>query len=184
MSGDHERDLVDYSVVESPVGDLLVTSERLSPTDERWAVTGIYLRSYERGPEPGARWRRADDDATLARAAEQLRDYFGGRLRRFDLPVYLRGTEFQLRVWTALQAIPYGETVSYAEVARRVGYPGSARAAGGAIGRNPVSIVVPCHRVIGSGGGLTGYGGGLERKSWLLDHERAFSALHAPQRRR
>jgi methylated-DNA-[protein]-cysteine S-methyltransferase len=98
----------------------------------------------------------------------ELEAYFAGRLRQFSIPLDLRGTEFQKRVWNALLAIPYGETWSYAQVAREIGRPSASRAVGRAVGTNPVSIIVPCHRVIGSGGGLVGYGGGLERKKALL----------------
>src|SRR4029079_15469667 len=101
--------------------------------------------------------------------------YFDGRLREFDVPLSLHGTDFQLRVWHALCEIPFGQTISYAELARRLGKPQAMRAVGAANGRNPVSIIVPCHRVVGSTGSLTGFGGGLPRKRWLLDHEGAVS---------
>jgi methylated-DNA-[protein]-cysteine S-methyltransferase len=107
-------------------------------------------------------------DAVLRAVSGQLEEYFAGERRAFDLPVRLAGSAFQRRVWEALSGIGYGETISYGELARRIGRPGAARAVGLANGRNPVSIVVPCHRVIGSGGALTGYGGGLERKARLL----------------
>jgi methylated-DNA-[protein]-cysteine S-methyltransferase len=112
-----------------------------------------------------------DADAVLSAAREQLDAYFGTRLTRFDLPLEPRGTDFQLRVWDSLRAIPFGETISYAELARRIDHPKAVRAVGAANGRNPLMIVVPCHRVIGADGSLTGFGGGIERKRWLLDHE-------------
>lgn len=161
------RDPVHYTVVESPIGELLVTSEGKE-------LTGLYMEWHKGGPEREAHWQR--DDAGLKPAGEQLSAYFSGKLQQFDLTLDLRGTEFQRRVWDAVLAIPYGETISYAEVARRIGSPKAVRAVGTAIGRNPVSIVVPCHRVIGSGGGLGGYGGGLDRKTWLLEHERIASS--------
>jgi methylated-DNA-[protein]-cysteine S-methyltransferase len=114
----------------------------------------------------------ADDDAVLAAAREQLDAYFDTRLTRFDLPLEARGTEFQRRVWESLRVIPFGETISYAELARRIESPKAVRAVGAANGRNPLMIIVPCHRVIGADGSLTGFGGGIERKRWLLDHER------------
>ena len=114
----------------------------------------------------------ADDDAVLAAAREQLGAYFDMRLTRFDLPLEARGTEFQRRVWDSLRVIPFGQTISYAELARRIDSPKAVRAVGAANGRNPLMIVVPCHRVIGADGSLTGFGGGIERKRWLLDHER------------
>jgi methylated-DNA-[protein]-cysteine S-methyltransferase len=103
--------------------------------------------------------------------AAQLGDYFAGKRRSFDLPLNLRGTEFQLAVWNELLNVPYGETITYAELARRIGRPSAIRAVGAANGANPIPIIVPCHRVIGSNGTLTGYGGGIDRKQWLLAHE-------------
>lgn len=107
----------------------------------------------------------------LAQAVEQIAAYFAGALRVFDLPLDLRGTEFQRRVWAQLLTVPYGQTASYLDIALALGDPKSIRAVGAANGRNPVSIVVPCHRIIGSDGKLIGYGGGLWRKEWLLRHE-------------
>jgi methylated-DNA-[protein]-cysteine S-methyltransferase len=101
----------------------------------------------------------------------QLQDYFAGALRKFDLPLSLEGTDFQKRVWAGLLEIPFGETVSYGELARSVGRPSASRAVGMANGRNPIAVIVPCHRVIGASGSLVGYGGGLDRKVWLLQHE-------------
>ena len=107
----------------------------------------------------------------LDEAARQLNAYFAGELRRFDLPLDLAGTEFQLRAWRALADSPYGETISYGEQARQLGRPRAARAVGAANGRNPLPIVLPCHRVVGAGGSLVGFGGGLSRKQRLLEHE-------------
>ena len=117
----------------------------------------------------------------LREALEQLEEYFEGKRREFDLPLQLSGTPFQMRVWRALQAIPYGETRSYGEVARMVGCPKAARAVGAANGANPLAIVVPCHRVIQSDGRLGGYGGGLRLKQFLLDLERRVSATRPPR---
>jgi methylated-DNA-[protein]-cysteine S-methyltransferase len=113
----------------------------------------------------------------LGQAATELREYFAGERLEFDVPLAPRGTSFQLAAWQALRTIPYGETVSYGEQARRLGDARKARAVGAANGRNPLPIVVPCHRVVGANGHLTGFGGGIECKAWLLDHER--SVLHA-----
>ena len=112
-------------------------------------------------------------DPLLLEAADQLRAYFAGELREFELPLAPRGTEFQRRVWTAVSAVPYGETATYAEIAAAVGRPTACRAVGAANGRNPLPVIVPCHRIIGAAGALTGYGGGLDRKRSLLDLERA-----------
>ncbi len=155
-----------YSTVPSPVGELLLVSDGE-------ALTGLYMT-----PHPVAPGRR--DDAHLRAAREQLRAYFAGGLQDFDLPLAPAGTDFQVRVWEALRAIPFGSTVSYGEVARRLGLPAASRAVGAANGRNPISVIVPCHRVIGSNGSLTGYGGGLARKRWLLRHEAEILARSKP----
>lgn len=115
-------------------------------------------------------------EGPLAAACAQLIEYFDGSRREFDLPLDLRGTEFQRRVWRALLAVPFGETASYGAIARRIGSPAAVRAVGLANGRNPVPIIVPCHRIIGSNGSLTGFGGGLDRKRWLLEWEGALPA--------
>ena len=112
----------------------------------------------------------AAGDSVFQAVRDQLAAYFGGELRDFELPLRMAGTPFQHQVWEGLRAIPYGETVSYAELARRIGRPGASRAVGSANGRNPIAIVVPCHRVIAADGTLGGYGGGLDRKEWLLEH--------------
>ena len=112
-------------------------------------------------------------DPLLLDAAGQLRAYFAGDLREFDLPLAPRGTEFQRQVWAAVSAVPYGETATYSEIAAAVGRPTARRAVGAANGRNPLPVIVPCHRIIGAAGALTGYGGGLDRKRSLLDLERA-----------
>lgn len=117
------------------------------------------------------------DHRLLDAAAAQLGEYFAGTRRDFDLPLDPHGTDFQLRAWQALRTIPYGETVSYGEQARRLGDVNKARAVGAANGKNPISIIVPCHRVIGSNGSLTGFGGGIETKAWLLAHESAAPTL-------
>ncbi len=141
-------------------------------------------------PSPIGSWRIQEEDGAivaidavqeapcapqtplLQEAVHQLSAYFTGTLREFCLPLRLKGSAFQLQCWQALCAIPYGETISYGEQARRIGRPGAARAVGGANHRNPISIVIPCHRVIGADGALTGYGSGLDKKQWLLDHEK------------
>jgi methylated-DNA-[protein]-cysteine S-methyltransferase len=152
------------TTMESPVGTLTLTA-----VDGR--LTGLHMDGQRHAPAGSTDWVR--DDAGLAGVVEQLEAYFGGSRSTFDVPLDLQGTDFQRRVWTGLLEIPYGETMSYGELARRVGRPGASRAVGLANGRNPVAIIVPCHRVIGANGTLTGYGGGLDRKVWLLDHERA-----------
>lgn len=148
-----------YSRMESPIGELLLRSDGTQ-------LTGLFMRTQNIST---AKWKR--DDAALKPARQQLNAYFAGELKDFDLPMRGTGTAFQETVWRALCDIPYGETISYGELARRIGQPTAARAVGLANGQNPISIIVPCHRVIGANGTLTGYGGGLPRKKWLLAHE-------------
>lgn len=146
-----------FSILPTPIGDLLLTGDGE-------ALTGLRME-----PHPEVQGQR--DDVKLRPVRDQMRAYFAGELREFDVPLALGGTPFQQKVWAMLRKIPYGATISYAELARRVGKPGAARAAGSANGSNPVGIIVPCHRVIAADGTLGGYGGGLDRKEWLLRHE-------------
>lgn len=156
-----------YAMVEVPIGKLLLVGE---PTgDGGLMLTGAYLVGQRHERSIGADWVR--DDAAFADAVEQFRDYFAGRRTSFELPLDPAGSEFQRAVWRALEAIPYGCTKTYGEIAEQVADRRKTRAVAGAIGRNPLSIVVPCHRVVGADGSLTGYAGGLDRKRWLLDHE-------------
>jgi methylated-DNA-[protein]-cysteine S-methyltransferase len=157
-----------YSLTPSPVGELMLVGD-----GER--LRGLYMEEHRRGPLVDPAWRR--DDGAFAAARAQLAEYFAGERRAFDLDLDPVGTEWQLRVWDALRRIPYGETASYGELAASVCTPAAARAVGAANARNPISIVVPCHRVVGASGLLTGYAGGVERKRWLLDHERGALAL-------
>lgn len=153
-----------YSYVESPVGDILLVAD-----DE--GLRSVNFPTAKRPVHPDPDWVR--DDHKLADAREQFTAYFRGERKEFDLKLVLDGTPFQQDVLRALQQIPYGETRSYADIARMVGRPKAVRAVGGANGRNPLSIVIPCHRVIGSSGKLTGFGGGLKVKQTLLDLEQA-----------
>lgn len=153
-----------HTFFESPVGPLLLMSDGE-------ALTGLHTESDKYRPKIRSDWIEADDAIPFSVVKAQLRDYFEGRLTEFDLPLNPQGTQFQMRVWEQLCAIPFGETISYAELARRIGNPNASRAVGMANSRNPISIIVPCHRVIGADNSLTGYAGGLERKSALLEHE-------------
>jgi methylated-DNA-[protein]-cysteine S-methyltransferase len=157
--------------MDSPIGELTLTADGGS-------LTGVHMNEQRHTPKIPAAYKR--DEAGLAHVVAQLDAYFAGELTDFELPITMHGTEFQRRVWAALCEIPYGETISYGELARWVGNPKASRAVGLANGRNPLAIVVPCHRVIGADGSLTGYGGGLDRKVWLLEHEGA----HRPGRGR
>ncbi len=148
-----------YCYLDTPIGELLLAGE-----EDALTMIGFPKGSMRRDPEPD--W--IFNEKPLATARQQLTEYFAGTRKEFDLPVALSGTEFQVSVLEALQAIPYGETVSYGEIAKRIGRPKAVRAVGAANGRNPIPIVVPCHRVIGSSGDLTGFGGGLDTKEALL----------------
>jgi methylated-DNA-[protein]-cysteine S-methyltransferase len=132
------------------------------------AVTGLYFEGGRHAPALDPGWVEDPRNAPLAECRRQLLEYLEGRRLRFELVLATEGTDFQRRIWDEIARIPYGEVIAYAELARRAGTPGCARAAGAATGRNPLSIIVPCHRVVGSQGALTGYAGGLERKSRLL----------------
>ena len=159
-----------YTYMESPVGRLLLAGDETGLQRVAFAEGGKAL-------QPESDWR--EDARPLRQAVAQLNAYFAGDLRTFDLPLRMEGTPFQLAVWRALQDIPYGETASYGEIARRVGTPQGSRAVGLANGSNPIAIVVPCHRVIGSNGKLTGYGGGLNNKETLLALERKHAGARA-----
>ena len=145
-----------FSECDAPVGPLLLSGDQD-------ALTGL---SFRRGREIPRGWVRDDQRFSVERA--QLDEYFAGERTAFDFPMRLDGAQFDRRVWRALAEIPYGTTATYGEIAERIGAPGRARAVGAANGRNPIAIVVPCHRVIGAGGKLTGYGGGLDHKRELL----------------
>jgi methylated-DNA-[protein]-cysteine S-methyltransferase len=153
-----------FSVWPSPLGDILLVSDGS-------ALTGLYLA--ERAPNRDALHRLRDAVGPFRQVQEELGRYFAGDLKAFTVPLAPRGTPFQLSVWQALLTVPYGETRSYGQIARDIGHATAVRAVGAANGRNPISLIVPCHRVIGQDGSLTGYGWGLERKRWLLDHEAA-----------
>jgi methylated-DNA-[protein]-cysteine S-methyltransferase len=156
------------TVVDSPIGPLALTAAGGRLTGLQLGASPDASRKTG-GPAPltgGA------DETVLAEAAAQLAAYFAGELTEFDLPLSASGTEFQQRVWRCLRDIPYGQTWSYGRLAAAAGNPKASRAVGMANNRNPIPIVIPCHRVIGADGRLVGYGGGLDRKTWLLDHER------------
>jgi methylated-DNA-[protein]-cysteine S-methyltransferase len=155
------------STLDSPIGPLTLIA-----TDG--VLTGLSMagQRHERLPSPGT----VRDDAGFADIRDQLDRYFEGELIDFDIPMDMQGTDFQRSVWASLCEIPYGDTISYKELAQWVGNPNAFRAVGLANGRNPIALIVPCHRVIAANGQLGGYGGGLDRKTWLLEHE----AKHRP----
>ncbi len=156
-----------HAVTDSPIGPLTLVG---------WegTLTALYMGDHRHAPDPADFGPRHDDGFGVA--IEQLAEYFAGERTRFDLPTEARGTPFQRQVWAALTTIAYGTTTTYGALANAIGRPGASRAIGLANGRNPLSIIVPCHRVIGANGALTGYGGGIERKAALLDLERRVAA--------
>ena len=159
---------VHYRVIDSPIGPLTLAGD---------GSTLMHLRMADQSHEPDrSAWHPGGPDA-FADVAEQLDAYFAGSLTEFDVDLELAGTEFQRRVWAALQTIPYGETRSYGEIAGQIGSPAASRAVGLANGRNPISIIVPCHRVVGAAGSMTGYAGGIDRKRMLLSLESKVGSL-------
>jgi methylated-DNA-[protein]-cysteine S-methyltransferase len=159
-----------HAVIDSPIGPLTLIGR-----DGR--LVGVLMEEMRHEPDAATLGDAVpvDSDPVLAAGADQLNAYFRGELTSFDLPLMLDGTPFQQTVWSGLRDIPYGETLSYGELAMRIGQPSASRAVGLANGRNPVAIVVPCHRVIGADGSLTGYGGGMDRKRFLLGLEQRVS---------
>jgi methylated-DNA-[protein]-cysteine S-methyltransferase len=157
--------------IPSPIGPLRLTATGAG-------LTELHFEASRHPPRESASTDETRDaEDVLERARCQLEEYFARRRTRFDLPLELGGTPFQLRVWSALRDIAFGSTESYGELARRIGAPAAVRAVGAANGRNPIAIIVPCHRVIGANGALTGFGGGIGRKRWLLRHESASPEL-------
>ena len=153
-----------YCHVDSPIGPLLLTSDGES-------LTGLYMGAPSKSPELDGDWTENPHGGPLPQVARQLQEYFAGTRKVFDLPLKMQGTEFQKRVWRQLTEIPFGETWSYGQLAKRLDNPNGSRAVGLANGRNPIAVIVPGHRVIGADGSLTGFGGGIPRKQWLLAHE-------------
>lgn len=162
--------MIRFARFATPLGTLIATSAGS-------ALTGVYFEGGRHARGVCEPWEEDPEAFPLRECAFQVREYLEGRRRGFDLPLSPEGSTFQKRVWTEIARIPYGETLTYAELATRAGAPGAARAAGAATGRNPLSIIVACHRVVGSDGSLTGYAGGIERKARLLAIEGAMQAL-------
>ena len=150
-----------YDFYDSPQGRMLLVAN-----DE--GLCGVYFDGQKRLPELDPEWRREPSHATLEQAKRELAEYFAGERKRFEISLAPEGTAFQRSVWSAISTVAFGETITYGELARRAGSSGSARAAGAATGRNPIGVIVPCHRIVGSDGSLTGYAGGIDRKRALL----------------
>jgi methylated-DNA-[protein]-cysteine S-methyltransferase len=161
-----------FTTMETPIGPLLLLSDGES-------LTGVYMEEHARGAQPADDWVEDAACVALEMARAQLGEYFAGDRRAFTVPLAPAGSPFQQAVWNLLREIPYGQTRSYGELARRLGRPGASRAVGSASARNPLSIIVPCHRVVGAKGALTGFAGGLERKEKLLEFERSGQARPA-----
>jgi methylated-DNA-[protein]-cysteine S-methyltransferase len=165
-----------YTRLPTPLGELVLTASDA-------ALTGVYFPTSRRGPPPTQSAGWVEDDGRgaaselLARVRQQLTEYFARTRTAFDLPLEALGSAFEHRVWNALRIIPYGATMSYSELARRLGDVAATRAVGAANGKNPIPIIIPCHRVVGAKGELTGFGGGLARKRWLLEHEGSLLGL-------
>ena len=155
-----------YDFYESPHGRMLLVAGD-------GGLTGVYFEGQKYHPQIAAGWRHDAPHAPLRQAKRELTEYFGGERKRFETRLAPDGTPFQHAVWKAISTVGFGETITYGELARQAGYPGHARAAGAATGRNPLTIIVPCHRIVGSTGSLTGYAGGLDRKRALLTLEGA-----------
>lgn len=153
-----------HRVIDSPIGPLTLV------VNGQGTLCALYTADQKHFPDAAALGER--DDGIAVDAVAQLEAYFEGERADFDLEIAPQGTPFQRSVWAALAGIPTGETRTYGELARDLGRPGASRAVGAATGRNPISIIVPCHRLVGASGALTGYAGGVERKRWLLEHER------------
>lgn len=161
-----QRDIANhYSIVKSPIGDLMLVADSA-------ALTGVYFAGCDHIPAASSRWTGDGHHPVLEQTAEQLREYFSGKRKDFSLPLRLAGTEFQERVWREIARIPYGQTITYSDLAKRAGAPRAIRAAGTTTGRNPVSIIIPCHRVVGKNGAMCGFAGGLKRKQYLLALEK------------
>ena len=162
-------DTIRFTTFDAPAG---VGTLTILADDE--AIVGLRFATHRHEPWPiDATWTRDNEHPTLIEARDQLAAYFSGETTAFDLPLAPAGTAFQRRVWAELARIPFGQTISYGELARRVGDPRASRAVGMANGRNPIALLIPCHRVIGTNGTLTGFGGGVDVKRALLGHERA-----------
>ena len=150
-----------YDTFKSPQGEMLLVATEAG-------LSGIYFAGQKYFPRRGKEWLREPNHAPLKRAKRELGEYFAGRRKRFSVALDPDGTPFQRSIWKTISKVGFGETTTYSELARRAGHAGSARAAGAATGRNPLSVVVPCHRILGADGSLTGYAGGLKRKRALL----------------
>lgn len=153
------------SILKTEIGELMLVADETS-------LVGLYFLGGKHVPERSAHWQAGEGHGVIRQAVSELSEYFKGERKSFSVPVRMVGTPFQHRVWKEIARIPFGKTLTYSELAERAGHPGAVRAAGSSTGRNPLSIIVPCHRVMGKNGSLTGFAGGLERKARLLEFEK------------
>ena len=165
-----------YSILKTPLGDVTLVANETE-------LTGLYFVNHRHMPEARDGWTLNKKHPVLQKAEKELTEYFAGKRDSFSVPVNLGGTAFQKRIWKEIAAIPFGKTISYSELAKKAGWPKAVRAAGAATGRNPVSVIVPCHRVMGKNNSMTGYGGGLERKQQLLALENVELGINESKRR-
>lgn len=159
----------EYSMLKSEIGNLMLVTDGS-------ALTGLYFAGCEHVPTVSKHWKRNDQHPLLQMVAGQLEEYFAGKRTKFSVPLRLTGTEFQEKIWREIARIPFGETITYSELAKRAGASHAIRATGTTTGRNPISIIVPCHRVVGKDGAMCGFAGGLDRKQHLLTLENADAA--------
>ena len=161
-----------YDLYESPYGQMLLVADGEG-------LSAVYFDGQKYFPQMGPEWRRDARHGPLRQAKRELAEYFAGERKRFEIALAPEGTPFQRSVWKAISTVDFGQTIAYGELARRAGSPGSVRAAGAATGRNPITIIIPCHRIVGSDGSLTGYAGGLDRKRALLALESGIAMADA-----
>ncbi len=162
--------MTSYSIIKTPLDNLMLAANETE-------LIGVYFIDGEHIPAVSKGWKRDARHPVLRQAEEQLQEYFAGKRTTFTLPLRLDGTNFQERVWRQIALIPYGKTISYSDLARKAGAPRAIRAAGTSTGRNPIGLIIPCHRVVGKNGGIGGYAGGLERKRYLLELENSTAAI-------
>jgi methylated-DNA-[protein]-cysteine S-methyltransferase len=164
-----EKIMTNYSTFKTPLGELLLVADES-------ALTGIYFSGHKHSPQVEKTWTLNTRHPVLQQAEKELKEYFQGKRNSFSFPMNSVGTAFQKKIWKEIARIPFGKTATYSDLAKKAGSPKAVRAAGAATGRNPLSIVVPCHRVMGKNGAITGYAGGLDRKQHLLDLEKNFKS--------
>jgi methylated-DNA-[protein]-cysteine S-methyltransferase len=164
MRVNDRAETMSYAIIKSPIDDLILVADNS-------ALTGLYFAGEDQLASRNSDWKRNPRHPLIEQAANQLKEYFLGKRKRFSIPFRLEGTDFQEKIWRQIALIPYAETISYSELARRAGAPAAIRAAGTSTGRNPIAIIIPCHRVMGKNGAICGFAGGLDRKRYLLDLE-------------